>query len=231
MLGRAVAVVVEEPAAVPVLGPADRVVGRLVVVAVDRAVEHRRARGGDVRALLGRRGAVVRRVVGAGRTGELGAAVGAVRVAAAVPEVQRAGRAGVLARARGVRQGREAGVVLRVVDEVLAVVPAVGRAGRRAAGDEARAVGGAQVAVGDRGRGTPAGYPCSTASHSCRRTAAAWRSRTWTDPAWPRGHPRPARPTPRTGRRSSGRSRAGSGCAGPSRRSRAWSSRRPLRCR
>ena len=37
----------------------------------------------------------------------------------------------------------------RVVDEVLAVVPAVGRAGRRAAGDEARAVGRAQVAVRD----------------------------------------------------------------------------------
>ena len=208
-------------------GPADRVVGRLAVVAVDRAVEHRRARGGDVRAQLGRRGAVVRaRCSAPARTGELRAAVVVARVAAAVPDVQRARRAGVLARARGVRQGGEAGVVRRVVDEVLAVVPAVRRAGGRAAVDVARGVGGAQRSRRRCDRGRPAGCPCSTASHSCRRSGAAWRSRTSTDPASPRGRRRPARPTRRTGRRSSGRSPGATGCAGPSRRSRAWSCRR-----
>ena len=43
----------------------------------------------------------------------------------------------------------ETGVVRRVVDEVVAVVPAVGRRGRRAAVDVAGDVGGAQRAVGD----------------------------------------------------------------------------------
>ena len=51
------------------------------------------------------------------------------------------------------------------------------------------AVGGAQRAVRDRGRGRPAGCPCSTASRSCRPSAAAWRSRTSTDPASADGPP------------------------------------------
>ena len=149
VLGAVVAEVLQEPAAVPVLGPARRVVLGVVVIAVDGAVEHRRAGGREVRAQLRRVRPVVGRAVRAELALEVRAAVGAARVAAAVPEVQRPRAAGVLPRAGLVRQHGEAGVVRRVVDEVVAVVPALRRAGGRAAADEAGGVGGAQRAVRD----------------------------------------------------------------------------------
>ena len=184
-----------------------------------------------VRAALGRRGAVVRGGGGAARARELRAAVGVVRVAAAVPEVVAAHLAGVRAGARRVRELDQAGVVRRVVAQVVAVVPALGAAGGGTAGHVARRAVGAQVAGRPCGRGRPAWSPCSTASRSCRRAGSGPRSRRSTGPRSRSGCRRPGRPTPCTARRSPGRSRGGSGCAGPSRRSRAWSCRRRPRCR
>ena len=118
------AAVVHEPAAVPVLGPAARVVRGRLVVAVDRAVHHGQALVDHVRAQLGRRRAVVRRVRRGALARELGAAVAAVRVAAAPPQVGVALRARVHARARLVWELDQAGVVGRVVAQVVAVVEA-----------------------------------------------------------------------------------------------------------
>ena len=105
----------------------------------------------SVRAALGRRGAVVRAPAGRRRalTREVRAAVGVARVAAAVPEVVAAHLAGVRAGAGLVRELDQAGVVRRVVAQVVAVVPALGAAGGGTAGHVARRAVGAQAAVGD----------------------------------------------------------------------------------
>ena len=128
-------------------GKATDGIGRLLVVAVDRPGEDRRAGGGQVRAELGR---VLRAVVrGVVRPRVLGAAVGATRVAAAVPDVERPRGARVHPGPGLVREHLEAGVVGRVVDDVRAVVEARDRRARGAAGDESGLVRGPQRSVRD----------------------------------------------------------------------------------
>ena len=133
MLDAVAAVVVQEPAAVPVLRPAPRVVGRVVVVAVDRAVHDRHAAVDRVRAQRRRRArrssARRRRRARAGSR----AAVRRRRVAAAVPDVAPAHLARVHPGAGLVRELARP-VLLASRCEVVAVVPAVGAARRGAAG-------------------------------------------------------------------------------------------------
>ena len=158
------------------------------------------------------------------------------RVAAAVPEVHRAHLARVHAGAGLVRELDQAGVVRRVVAEVVAVVPAVASRrwpGRRTRSRRVRAQSVARSSgpSARSGRGRPARCPCSRASRSCRRGRSAPRSRTSTGPSVALGAPASGPTQAEYGMSVSGSTRGATGCAGPWRRSRAWPGRRCPRCR